>query len=94
MESTTFIDEDKNEDILDFWYKHRDVYPSLVSIAREILAIPASNTEVERLFSAAKFTVSDRCTSLGTEELNKLISIQKNWLCYGSWTLKKIFSRL
>ena len=50
----------------------------LTEIAREILSIPASNTEVERLFSAAKFTVSARRTRLGAEKLNKLIFIQKN----------------
>jgi hypothetical protein len=78
MESTTFIDENKGEDVLDFWYKYQDIYPMLTDIARQILSIPASTTAVERLFSAAKFTVSDRRTRLEAEKLNKLIFIQKN----------------
>lgn len=78
MESTMFIDDEMGEDILSFWNKHCERYPMLASIARAVLAISASSTEVERLFSAAKFTVSDRRSSLGTEKLNKLIFIQKN----------------
>ena len=78
MESTIFIDEEMGEDILSFWNKHREIYPMLANIARAVLAISASSSEVERLFSAAKFTVSDRRSSLGTEKLNKLIFIQKN----------------
>jgi hAT family C-terminal dimerisation region len=78
MESTVFIDEEMGEDILSFWNKHREMYPMLAKIARAVLAISASSSEVERLFSAAKFTVSDRRSSLGTGKLNKLIFIQKN----------------
>ncbi len=33
---------------------------------------------MERLFSAAKFTVSDRRTRLEAEKLNKMVFIQKN----------------
>ena len=42
LESTVFVDED----LLKFWYKHREIYPMLANIERAILAIPISNTEV------------------------------------------------
>ncbi len=45
---------------------------------RDILAIPASNTSVERQFSSCKNTVTDKRTKLGSEKLNKLIFLKKN----------------
>ncbi|CAF1619564.1 unnamed protein product [Rotaria magnacalcarata] len=51
---------------------------TLAAVARRILAIPASNTSVERLFSSAKLTVSDRRTRLGIEKIDKLMFLKKN----------------
>ncbi|CAF4272953.1 unnamed protein product [Rotaria magnacalcarata] len=41
-------------DILSFWQENRHTFPQLVKLSKIICAIPASNTIVERLFSAAK----------------------------------------
>ncbi len=58
--------------------KKNDEFPKIAAIPRRILAIPASNTSVERLFSLAKITVNDRRTKLGVEKIDKLMFLKKN----------------
>ena len=69
-----------DDDPLSFWRKKKDDFPMIANIARDVLAIPASNTSVERLFSAAKLVVTDRRTSLGAEKIDKLMFLKKNLL--------------
>jgi hypothetical protein len=67
-----------DDDLLSFWRKKKDEFPTIAAIARKVLAIPASNTSVERLFSSAKITVGDRRTKLGAEKIDKLMFLKKN----------------
>ena len=53
----------------------------LLSIVRDLYAIPASNTIVKRLFSSSKNTVTARRTNLAAEKINKLLFLQKNLAC-------------
>ena len=71
---------EQNDDILEFWMKNQHLYPILASIVMDIYSIPTSNTTVERLFSAAGNTITDRRTNLGAEKVNKLIFLKKNLL--------------
>ena len=49
-------------DVLVYWKEHRDTLPALVKMAQKYLAVPASSTPVERLFSnAGKVFKPDRC---------------------------------
>ena len=77
---------DGDIDVLSYWKQKRRQFPGLSSIAKQIYAIPASNTIIERLFSAAKNTVSDKRINLGSEKLNQLLFIQKNYT-----SLKRLF---
>ena len=47
-------------------------------LAIVICAIPASNTIIERLFSAAKNVVTDKRTRLDCERINEILFLQKN----------------
>jgi hypothetical protein len=69
-----------------FWKRQKVLFPVLYSIARDILIIPATNTAVERLFSASGNTITDTRTRLSAEKVDKLMFIKKNLLI-----LKKIF---
>jgi hypothetical protein len=69
-----------------FWKRQQIFFPVLYSIARQILIIPATNTAVERLFSASGNTVTHTRTRLSAEKVDKLMFIKKNLLI-----LKKIF---
>jgi hypothetical protein len=73
-----FHAEITDNDILGFWRRKKLQFPMLASIARKVLAIPASNTSVERLFSLSKITIGDRRTRLGTEKIDKLMFLKKN----------------
>lgn len=73
-----FDAETTNVDLLTFWRKKQHEFPKIAAIARKVLAIPASNTSVERLFSLAKVAVNDRRTSLGIEKIDKLMFLKKN----------------
>ncbi|CAF1202262.1 unnamed protein product [Didymodactylos carnosus] len=68
----------KKDDLLDFWLKYEKSFPTIVSIAHDILIIPATNTSVERLFSHSGNTITDKRTSLSTSKLNKLMFLKKN----------------
>ncbi|CAF4627320.1 unnamed protein product [Rotaria sp. Silwood2] len=72
------MESDEKDDILSFWKQHKQSFPLIASIARDILAITASNTLVERQFSACKNTFTDKRTKLGSEKLNKLIFLKEN----------------
>ena len=78
LKSTTLLQVEENDDILGYWKEHCNFYPLIASIACDVLAISASNTLVERLFSSCKNTVKDKRTKLGHEKLNKLMFLQKN----------------
>lgn len=48
-------------DAVQFWYQRRPVYPILAKIAEDLLAAPASQAFVERLFSVCgQLTVGRR----------------------------------
>ena len=64
--------------VLEYWMQHQHRFPNIHSLARNVLAIPASNTEVERLFSCSKMVVTDNRTRLDADKLNKLIFLRKN----------------
>jgi hypothetical protein len=65
-------------DVLLFWKENDKSFPMLASIVRDLFAISASNTSIERLFSASKNNVTDRRTRLAAEKVNKLLFLQKN----------------
>lgn len=69
-----------DDDILEFWMKQQHLFPTLATIVMDIYSIPASNTTVERLFSSAGDTITDRRTNLSTEKVNKLLFLKKNLL--------------
>ncbi|CAF1501207.1 unnamed protein product [Adineta ricciae] len=62
-----------DDDILGFWSNYAKRYPTIAAIAMKVLAIPASNTTVERLFSSTKITMTDRRTRLGAQKVRYLI---------------------
>jgi len=71
--------EDGDIDVLLFWKEKQSMFPVLSTLAKQIYAIPASNTVVERLFSASKNTISDKRTNLGCDKINQLLFLQKNF---------------
>ena len=54
-------------------------YPNLSKMALDILSIPAMSASVERLFSSANITVSDRRNRLSPDTIEMIESL-KSWL--------------
>ena len=71
-----------------WWLQHRTDYPALSHMALDILAVPAMSAEVERVFSSASLTITDRRNRLGGEVV-EAIECQKSWLQSGIIELTK-----
>ena len=76
--STSIILDEGADGILDCWREYQKLFSLISSIASVILAIPASNTLVERLFSSCKSTIIDKRTRVGSEKLNNMMFLQKS----------------
>ncbi|CAF3822945.1 unnamed protein product [Rotaria sp. Silwood1] len=78
---------ENNMNLLQYWDANKSIYPNLARVAKKILAIPASNTSVERLFSDTGNTIIDRRTRLDVDKINNLLFIKRN-----TRTLKEIYA--
>ncbi len=78
MSSTLTLEDDEGDDILHFWSQNGHLFPTIAAIARDVLAIPASNTSVERLFSKSKNMITDKRTRIGLEKIDRLLFLKKN----------------
>jgi hypothetical protein len=67
------ISPDSSDDILNFWKVKSQVWPHLASVARFVLAIPATETSSERVFSLAGRTIEDRRTQLNADTVDDLL---------------------
>ncbi len=68
------------------WNLNKSLYPILARIAKRILAIPTTNTSVERLFSDSGNTITNRRIGLDADKVNNLLFIKRNIR-----TLKEIY---
>ena len=60
-----------------FWKEHERDLPALSSLARDVLAIPASGAGVERLFNSARDICHYRRGQLEPETIKDLMM----WMC-------------
>jgi hypothetical protein len=75
-------EEEMEMHTLDWWKKNEHLYPVVAFVARTVHGIPASQVEVERVFSIAGLLTGLRRCNLGVSNLNALIKIIKNWPAY------------
>ncbi|KAK3918353.1 E3 SUMO-protein ligase ZBED1 [Frankliniella fusca] len=68
----------KDEDILAWWRLHENSFPLLASLAKKYLAIPATSTESERIFSYAGVVLNKLRSCLTGANAEKLIFIGMN----------------
>ena len=73
--------------VLDWWLavKQRYRFPLLSIIAIDIYLVPAMSSEPERVFSGAKYTISDYRASLKSETI-ELLECLKSWFRLGIFT--------
>ncbi|KAE8739554.1 hypothetical protein FOCC_FOCC014937 [Frankliniella occidentalis] len=68
----------KDEDILAWWRLHESSFPLLGGLAKKYLAIPATSTESERIFSFAGIVISKLRSCLAGSNAEKLIFLGMN----------------
>ena len=68
----------RNSDPLSWWSLNQSRYPKLASVAKKILAIPATSAPAERIFSKAGWTVNERRSRLSPKLIDKLVFISEN----------------
>lgn len=69
----------RSDDPLQWWRKNESRFPHVAKLARTYLAIPATSTPSERVFSAAGNIVTKKRAALSAENVDALIFLNKNW---------------
>ena len=91
----SFSNPGKNVNILEWWKMHEGVLPLLASLAKRILAIPASSAKSERVFSTGGNIVTAKRNRLSPRNVQNLIVIKENmamvdhFLQFGGYVVKK-----
>lgn len=79
--STPTIEEGASA--LTWWFDHKEQYPRLTQMARDIFSIPGMSAEVERLFSSTKLGITDQRNRLEADGIEAAE-------CVRSWVLNKV----
>ena len=69
----------KLNDPLPWWRDNCVNFPMVAALARKVLAIPATSAQSERLFSKAGQVVTNRRSSLGSENVELLLFLRTMW---------------
>ena len=71
----------RNSDPLEWWKLNKFRFPHLAAVAKSVhvLAIPATSTSSERLFSTAGLTVTKLRNCLKPDNVNALVFLNKNF---------------
>ena len=71
-------DATKDENILSWWTKNKHNFPTLSKFARKYLAIPASSTKSERVFSTGGKVVTVKRSRLEPYMVEQLVVCHEN----------------
>jgi len=71
--NTYLVSSESCDNVVEFWRMKSDSLPRLSAVASFILAIPATETSSERVFSLAGRTIEDRRTQLSEDSVDALL---------------------
>jgi hAT family C-terminal dimerisation region len=66
-------------DILDYWRRNANIFPTLAMMARDIFAVPMSTVPFESYFSSANRILTDKRIKLGPTVFERLVCL-KDWI--------------
>jgi hypothetical protein len=69
----------QNADPLAWWKTKKAMYPLLATLARRVLAVPATSANAERLFSKAGLTLTDKRNRLSGDNVELLVWLREAW---------------
>jgi hAT family C-terminal dimerisation region/Domain of unknown function (DUF4413) len=84
------MENGSNFDLLDYWRVHSTRFPSLSRMARDYLAVPATSTPSERVFSAGRQLITDFRCRLKAETITACMLL-KDWFKQPGDVLEDIF---
>jgi hypothetical protein len=64
--------------IFEYWKNNSKKYPRLSIVARKLLSLQGSSSDLERDFSFMGNMITDKRTNLKTEKVEKMVFIKKN----------------
>lgn len=67
-----------HENVLQWWEDRRNIRPQFYIVAKVLLAIPATQVSVERLFSGVKFIMNPSRNRLEEDSLNAILVLRTN----------------
>jgi hypothetical protein len=67
-----------SDDLLQWWKQQAETFPKLSLLAQGILAVPATSSPSERVFSTVGLVLQAKCSSLAPENVNKIIFVHDN----------------
>ena len=68
-----------NKDLLGWWSRRSDVFPTLSKMVRDVLVIQASSVASEVAFTAARFQIGDHRHSLAEDSLKTTV-LFRDWV--------------
>ena len=71
--------KEKMNNPLDWWRTHAKDFPTLAILTKKYLCIPATSAPVERLFSHAGLTITEKRNRLAEDVAADLIFLNANW---------------
>ncbi|KIM51958.1 hypothetical protein SCLCIDRAFT_142179 [Scleroderma citrinum Foug A] len=69
----------KDMNVIEWWAKHSNIYPTFALIARDVCAIPVTSVPCERLFSAGAGIATDQRSRLGSDRFEELQVMKHTW---------------
>ena len=69
----------RNSDPIEWWKVNKFKFPHVAAVAKSVLAVPATSTSSERLFSTAGLTVTKLRNCLKPDNVNALVFLNKNF---------------
>jgi len=72
-------DQKRVNNPLDWWKANAAKYPTLAVMAKKYLCVPATSAPVERLFSRAGLTITEKRNRLQDDVAADLIFLRANW---------------
>jgi hypothetical protein len=69
--------------VLDYWNGRQTTYPCLALMARTFLAIPATSTPSERVFSGDRGILGSQCSSTKPEKLEMILCVKECYRVFG-----------
>lgn len=71
--------ETTEDDVLDFWRKHKTVLPKLAKLAQAMHGLNATSASSERSFSLSGIVVNQRTSRLGSERVKRKLFVRENF---------------